>query len=88
MNKLISKSIAILTLCAMILSLSACAPAEDSSAKTEAVHATVIEIEKFGHAVLDITTADFADIGYALGDVVCVRFGSYEAEMHFLTDIM
>ena len=83
MNKLISKFIAILFLCVMILNLSSCAPAENSYDKTEAVRATVIEIEKYGHAVLDITTADFTDIGYALGDIVCVRFDSYEADMPF-----
>ena len=83
MNKLIKKPLAILVLCVMVLNLSSCAPAENPSDKTEAVRATVIEIEKFGHAVLDITTADFADIGYELGDVVCVRFASYEADMPF-----
>jgi protein tyrosine/serine phosphatase len=83
MNKLINKSIAILVLCVMILNLSACAPAENPSKKIEAVRATVIEIEKYGHAVLDITTADFTDIGYELGDIVCVCFDSYEADMPF-----
>ena len=83
MNKLISKCIAILVLCVMILNLSSCAPAENSSDKVETVRATVIEIEKYGHAVLDITTSDFTDIGYALGDIVRVRFDSYEADMPF-----
>ena len=83
MNKPIKKAVAILVLCVMIMNLSACAPAEKPSDKTEEVRATVIKIEKFGHAVLDITTADFADFGYDLGDVVCVRFDSYEADMPF-----
>ena len=83
MNKRIRKFIAILVLCVMVLNLSACAPAENPSDKIEAVRATVIEIEKYGHAVLDISTADFAELGYALGDIVCVRFDSYEADMPF-----
>ena len=83
MNKLIRNSIAFLVLCVMVLNLSACAPAESPSDRTEAVQTTVIEIEKYGHAVLDITTADFTDIGYELGDIVCVRFDSYEADMPF-----
>ena len=83
MDKLIRKSIAIFVLCVMVLNLSACAPAENPSDKIEAVHATVIEIEKYGHAVLDITTADFTDIGYELGDIVCVHFDSYEADIPF-----
>ena len=83
MNELIRKAITILILCVMVLNLSACDPAENPSDKIEAVRATVIEIEKYGHAVLDITTADFANIGYELGDIVCVRFDSYEADMPF-----
>ena len=83
MKKLIRKSIAILALCAMALNMSACAPSENPSDNIGAAQATVIEIEKYGHAVLDITTADFADMGYELGDIVCVRFDSYEAQMPF-----
>ena len=83
MNKLIRNSIATLILCVMVLNLSSCSPAENRSDKTEAVHATVIEIEKHGHAILDITTSDFIDIGYALGDIVCVRFDSFEGNIPF-----
>ena len=83
MNKLIRKSIAFFVLGVTILNLTACAPTKNLSDKTEAVRATVIEIEKYGHAVLDITTADFTDTGYALGDIVSVRFDSYEADMPF-----
>lgn len=81
MNKLIRKSLAILILCAMVLS--SCALAENPSDKAEAVYASVIEIEIFGHATLDISTADFTNSGYDLGDIVCVRFDSYEANMPF-----
>ena len=47
------------------------------------VQATVIEIEKYGHAVLNVTTADFMAVGYELGDIVCVRFGTREYTMPF-----
>ena len=83
MRKLIRKCVSILVVCVMLLGLSACAPKENSTGEAKSVQATVIEIEKYGHAVLDITTADFTDIGYEFGDVVCVRFDSYEADMPF-----
>lgn len=83
MNKLLRKYIAVLTLCVMVLCLGSCASTENQSDSAESVNATVIEIEKYGHAVLDITTADFTDSGYDVGDVVCVRFGSYESDMPF-----
>ena len=83
MNKFIKKSVIFLVLCVMILNLSSCAPSENFSGETETVRATVIEIEKYGHAVLDITTSDFTDMGYKLGDVVCVSFDSYESDMPF-----
>ena len=51
--------------------------------EAKSIQATVIEIEKYGHAVLNLTTAEFFAAGYALGDVVCVRFGSYEFKMPF-----
>ena len=83
MNKLIRKSVAVLILCVMVLNLSSCAPEKNPSDEIEAVRATVIKIEKYGHAVLDITTADFTDIGYELGDIVRVHFDSYEADIPF-----
>ena len=51
--------------------------------EVKSIQASVIEIEKYGHAVLNLTTAEFFAAGYALGDVVCVRFGSYEFKMPF-----
>ena len=56
---------------------------EKPNDEAKLIQATVIEIEKYGHAVLNLTTAEFFAAGYALGDVVCVRFGSYESEMPF-----
>ena len=83
MRKHIRKYIAFFVVCVMLLGLSACAHTENSASEATAIKATVIEIEKYGHAVLDITTADFCAKGYALGDVVFVRFGSFESEMPF-----
>ena len=77
------KSIALLLiLCTAVLCLIGCA-AQKPSGEAEAIHATVVEIEKYGHAVLDITTADLTAAGYALGDIVRVRFESYESDMPF-----
>ena len=83
MNKLIEKSIIIFIACLMLLQLCACTQEKNPSDKPDAVRATVIEIEKYGHAVLDLSTADLAALGYELGDIVSVRFGSYQANMPF-----
>ena len=83
MRKLIRKHISILIVCVMLLGLCACTPEENSTDEAKSIQATVIEIEKYGHAVLDITTADFTGHGYELGDVVNVQFGSFESEMPF-----
>ena len=73
----------LLIICVVTLELSACDAAERSMDESMTVQATIIEIEKYGHAVLDITTADFAAAGYELGDIVCVRFGMMEFTMPF-----
>ena len=83
MRKLIKKHISILIVCVMLLGLCACTTTENSTDETTSIQATVIQIEKYGHAVLDITTADFMNHGYELGDVVNVQFGSFESEMPF-----
>jgi hypothetical protein len=67
----------------MLIGLSACTKTDNSTDEIKSIQATVIEIEKYGHAVLDITTADFIDRGYNLGDVVSVQFGSFESEIPF-----
>lgn len=43
----------------------------------------VMEIEKYGHALLDVSIADFHAAGFALGDVVTVRAGSYTGDMPY-----
>lgn len=83
MRGLINKYISILIVCVMLLELSACTQIEDPAGKIKPIQATVVEIEKYGHAVLNITTADFINHGYELGDVVGVKFGSFESEMPF-----
>ena len=83
MKKLIRKSIALLVLCVTILNLCSCAPTENPTDEPKTVKATVVEIEKYGHAVLDITTADFLASNFALGDIVTVRFDSFEENMPF-----
>ena len=83
MDRLIRTYTALFTACVMLFSLSACHPKETAPGQTGAVRATVIEIEKYGHAVLDLTTADFSAAGYELGDIVSVAFDSYESNMPF-----
>lgn len=83
MNNFFRNLIVFFSVCVMVLNLGACASFKDQSDKTKTVNATVIEIEKYGHAVLDITTDEFIDSGYALGDIVCVHFHSYESDMPF-----
>jgi len=43
----------------------------------------VTEIEKYGHALLDVTIADFNAAGFALGDVVTVDAGTYHDDMPY-----
>lgn len=83
MEKAIRRCIAILFVCIMALQLSSCNKTECDTNKSSTLQATVIEIEKYGHAVLDITTADFMAVGFELGDIVCVRFGTREYTMPF-----
>jgi len=51
----------------------------------EAIRAVgkVMEIEKYGHALLDVTIEDFGKAGFALGDVVTVAAGSYTDDMPY-----
>ena len=44
----------------------------------------VTEIEKYGHAVLDVKITDFEALGFTLGDVVTVTAGDYTADMPYL----
>ena len=77
MKKLARRWIAIFVVCVMALQLSACNNEEYNADKSTIVQAPVMEIEKYGHAVRDVTTADLIAAGYEFGDVVCVRLGDY-----------
>lgn len=81
MKKSIISFIALLVACVMALQFSSCNTLDRGTDKSSIVQATVIKIEKYGHAVLDVTTSDFFDAGYDLGDVVCVRFEAKEYTM-------
>ena len=83
MKNFIRSCIAILIICIMSLQLSSCNKKVDNTDKSPVLQTTVIEIEKYGHAVLDITTADFIAEGYNLGDIVCVSIGASEYTMPF-----
>lgn len=83
MRRYTTKLISLLVLCALTLSLIACTGNANSSVEADSIHATVVEIEKFGHAALDITTDEFTAAGYTPGDIVCVHFDSYEEEMPY-----
>ena len=83
MKKIIRSCIAIIIVCMIAMQLVSCKTNDGNDNKAEIVQANVIKIEKYGHAVLDITTADFIAAGYDLGDIVCVSFGTYEYTMPF-----
>ena len=83
MHKTFKNLMTMLILCVIVLVPSACGATKEAPDKTGTVNATVIEIEKYGHAVLDITTSDFTNHGYTFGDIVCVRFDSQTFDMPF-----
>ena len=72
-----------LTVCLMVASLFSCNQIGQENNEISTVQATVIEIEKYGHAVLDITTEDFMKYGYELGDVISIFFNDCEYTMPF-----
>ena len=61
----------------VLMVLPACAWADE----TPSVTGTVTEVEKYGHARLDITFEDFEAAGFALGDIVTVTAGTYMGDM-------
>lgn len=74
------KILSIIIVCIAALLMSSCNTTDD---EPTIVQASVIEIEKYGHAVLNITTAELIDDGYEYGDIVCVRLGECEFNMPF-----
>ena len=83
MRKHTTKLITLLLLCALTVSLIACTGNATSSVEVDPIQATVVEIEKFGHAALDIMTDEFTAAGYTAGDIVCVHFDSFAEEMPY-----
>ncbi len=73
------KKILSLLLCLLFVCLLTAAFAEE----TLSVTGKVTEIEKYGHALLDITIDDFNNAGFALGDIVTVKAGSFEGDMPY-----
>jgi Uncharacterized conserved protein len=61
----------------VLMALPACAWADEAPSVT----GTVTEVEKYGHARLDITFEDFEAAGFALGDIVTVTAGTYMGDM-------
>ena len=57
---------------------------EAAEAPVPEVTGTIIEIEKYGHAVLDITIEDFEAAGFNLGDVVTVISENYTGDIPYL----
>ena len=64
----------------VLMALSACAWADEAPSAT----GTVTEVEKYGHARLDITIEDFEAAGFTLGDIVTVTAGTYMGDMPYL----
>lgn len=73
MKKLVS-----LLLC-LVMALSALPVCAESITVT----GKVTEVEKYGHALLDVTIVDFLAAGFTLGDVVTVTAGTFEGDMPF-----
>lgn len=74
MKKLLALLLTLILACGALPAI-----AEDVPSATGAV----IEIEKYGHALLDITIEDFTAAGFELGDIVTVQAGSYEGDMPY-----
>lgn len=51
----------------------------------QVIKGKVEQIEKYGHARLDISIDDFNNAGFALGDIVTVSAGSYEGDMPYIS---
>ena len=73
MKKLVSLLLCWALLCACVTAF----------AENPSVTGKVIEIEKYGHARLDITVEAFTAAGFELGDIVTVKAGSYEGDMPY-----
>ena len=68
-----------LALLSLLLVLPVLCLAED----VPSVTGKVLEIEKYGHALLDITIEDFNATGFDLGDIISVTAGNYTGDMPY-----
>ncbi len=68
-----------LALLSLLLVLPVLCLAED----VPSVTGKVLEIEKYGHALLDITIEDFNAAGFDLGDIITVTAGNYTGDMPY-----
>ena len=66
-----------------IVMLSAALPLFGSAEEYPDFTGKIIEVEKYGHVVLDILIEDFNNSGYALGDIVTVSAGNFTGEMPY-----
>ena len=73
------KLFSLLLCCCLLMSALAVSPAEN----VVSVTGKVTQIEKYGHALLDVSIADFTAMGFNLGDVVTVKAGTFEGDMPF-----
>ena len=74
MKKYLSLAMAVLLILALVPAI----------AEGTEIRAQVVEIEKYGHAQLDITIEDFNKAGFALGDIVTVTAGTFTGDMPYL----
>ena len=74
------KLLSLLLCCCLLMGTLAVSFAEDAAVT---VNGKVTQIEKYGHALLDVSIADFLAAGFTLGDVVTVKAGTFEGEMPF-----
>ena len=72
------------TMLVLLVSLALLCCMTPAFAETISVTGKVAQIEKFGHAQLDISIEDFSSAGFALGDIVTVSAGSYEGDMPYI----
>lgn len=74
-----------LVLCLLLLAgVVPMAFAEEAEEPVPEVTGTIIEIEKYGNAVMDVSIEDFEAKGYNLGDVVTVTSENYNGDMPYL----
>ena len=71
----------------LILVLALFSAAIPASAGESRIKGSVTEVEKYGHAVLDLTEEDFTGAGFELGDIVTVTAGRFTGEVPCLNGL-